>query len=98
MKRKQCKLSDFKIIQELGKGGFGTAYRATRNSDGLDVCLKEIPLRCDFSEHIPQEAKMLSNLKNEYIIKFYGSFVDSGNCYIVMEYAPEGSLEDLIQV
>ena len=40
-----CRLSDFTIIGKLGKGGFGSAYLARRNSDGLKVCLKVVSLR-----------------------------------------------------
>ena len=98
----QCEtytLSDFTILKPLGKGGFGTAYLARRNSDELEVCLKEIPLNKGVSEQeIELEARMLSELNNEYIIRSYGSFAESGNFYIVMEYASEGSLADMIAV
>ena len=93
------KLSDFTIIKELGKGGFGTVYLARRNSDELEVCLKEIPLNKGVSEQeIELEAKMLSEFNYEHIIRYYGSFIESGNFYIVMEYATEGSLADMIAV
>ena len=66
----QCEtytLSDFTILKPLGKGGFGTAYLARRNSDELEVCLKEIPLNKVVSEQeIEKEAKMLSELNNEH--------------------------------
>ena len=94
-----CSLSDFTIIKELGKGGFGRAYLVRRNSDGVELCLKEIPLKegvC--SEETEREAKMLSELNHEHIIKYYGSFIESGNFYIIMEYAAEGSLADMIDV
>ena len=93
------RLSDFTIIRKLGKGGFGSVYLASRISDGVELCLKEIPLKKGVcSEETEREAKMLSELNNEHIIKYYGSFVESGNFYIVMEYAGEGSLADLITV
>ena len=98
----QCepyKLSDFTILKRLGKGGFGTAYLVRRNSDELEVCLKEIPLNKVVSKQkIEGEAKMLSELNSAHVIKYYGSFAESWNFYIVMEYAAEGSLADMIAV
>ena len=94
-----CKLSDFTIVGKLGKGGFGSAYLARRNSDEMEVCLKSIPLRNGVSEkQVEREAQMLSELNNEHIIRYYGSFVESDTFIIVMEYAAAGSLEDLIIV
>ena len=93
------KLSDFTTIKELGKGGFGTAYLVRRNSDGVELCLKKIPLKegvC--SEETEREAKMLSELNHEHIIKYYGSFIESDFFCIVMEFAAEGSLADMIAV
>ena len=92
-------LTDFTIIKKLGKGGFGSAYLSHRNSDGMQVCLKIIPLNNGVSpQQIEREAKMLSELNNEHIIKYYGSFVESGSFYIVMEYAEEGSLAEMTAV
>ena len=94
-----CKLSDFSIIKQLGNGGFGCAYLARRNVDEAEVCLKVIPMRSGISEQqIEREAKMLSELKNQHVIRYYGSFVESGVFFIIMEYAKEGSLEDMISV
>ena len=93
------KLSDFTTIKHLGKGGFGRAYLVRRNSDEVELCLKEIPLKegvC--SEETEREAKMLSGLKDQHIIKYYGSFIESGTFYIVMEYAAKGNLADMIDV
>ena len=97
--RETYRLSDFTIARKLGQGGFGSAYLARRNSDGLDICLKKIPLRNGVSEQqIEREAKLLSELHDDHVIKYYGSFVESDFLYIVMEYASQGSLNDLITV
>ena len=97
--RETYRLSDFTIVRKLGQGGFGSAYLARRNSDGLDVCLKSVALNNGTSEQqIVREATMLSELQNDNVIKYYGSFVESGSFFIVMEYASEGSLAEIINV
>ena len=86
-------------MRKLGKGGFGAAYLARRNSDGIELCLKVVSLNNRVSkEEIEREARILSSLKDGHIIRYYGSFAESGNYYIVMEYAREGSLAKLIGV
>ena len=90
------RLSDFTLVRKLGKGGFGSAYLVHRISDGAELCLKRIPMNT--GAQIEREAKMLSELNSQYIIKYHGSFVESGYFYILMEYAAEGSLADLINV
>ena len=96
-----CKytLSDFTINKNpLGEGGFGKVYRAPRNSDEVEVCLKQIPLDKLSKRELELEAKILSESNYKHVIGYYGSFIESGNFYIVMEYAAEGSLRTMIRV
>lgn len=43
------------------------------------------------------EAEFLRVITGPTIIKFYESFIENQNIYIVMEYAEGGSLADLIR-
>ena len=93
-------LSDFTIVKQLGQGGFGSAYLAVYNPHLKEVCLKFIPLKNNKAskQSAIEEAKTLSQLEDEHIIKSYGSFVEDDQVCIVMEYAPGGSLHDEIEV
>ena len=88
--------SDFSLIQPLGSGSFGRTYLYQRKSDGEYVCIKKIQLRRGAS--VERENKILSELKSQYVIKYYGSFIEDGQLCIVMEYASAGCLSDLIKV
>ena len=35
-------MNDFKVIQTLGKGSFGTVYKVKRKTDGLFYALKKV--------------------------------------------------------
>ena len=94
-----CKLSDFTIKKQLGRGGFGSAYLAVHNTDKKEVCLKFIPLYGgSATKSALDEAKTLSQLEDVHIIKYYGSFVEENQFCIVMEYAAKGTLYDEIEV
>ena len=99
----QYTLSDFTDFRKLGEGGFGCAYLARKKCDGDRVCIKMISLERGSSDRSAiREAETLSKLDYVNIIKYHGSFTcESGSdqvLCIVMEYAPYGSLQDLIQV
>ena len=94
-----CTLSAFTLNRKLGEGGFGCTYYARRKSDGLEVCLKMIRLKNGISQRqIAREATVLSELNDPHVIHYYGSFAESNVLFIMMEYAQEGSLKDLINV
>ena len=92
--------SDFKLIKPLGAGGFGSVYLAQHKDCQNPVCIKFIHLSGgELSKQQPQkEAQTLSELHNDHIIKYYGSFKEKDYLCIIMEYATKGSLEDLIKV
>ena len=99
----QYTLSDFTDFRKLGEGGFGCAYLARKKCDGDLVCIKMINLKKGSSHRSAiREAETLSKLDDANIIKYHGSFTCENGCdqvlCIVVEYAPYGSLQDLIQV
>ena len=83
----------------LGSGAFGSVYLAKRIADERVVCIKFIKLEGGSSiKATVKESEMLSSLKNNHIIEYYGSFVEHDVLCIVMEYAQHGSLQDVISV
>ena len=95
-----CQLSDFTLVQQLGQGGFGSAYLALHNPTQQKVCLKFITLYGGSSslKSADEEGKTLSQLEDDHIIKYYGSFVEDDQFCIAMEYAAGGSLYEAITV
>ena len=90
---------EFKIIKEIGKGGFGRVMQVLSKSDNKYYAIKEIPIKNVTKEKIENsknEAVILSKFNNENIVKYYGSSEDKNNIYILMEFCNGENLKDFI--
>ena len=90
---------EFKIIKELGKGGFGRVIQVSSESDNNHYALKEIPIKGETKEKIESfqnEATILSKFDCENIVKYYDSSKDANNIYILMELCDGKNLRNFI--
>ena len=90
---------EFKIIKELGKGGFGRVIQVLSESDNKHYALKEIPIKGETIEKIESfqnEATILSKFDCENIVKYYDSSKDANNIYILMELCDGKNLRNFI--
>ena len=89
-------LSDFNILNELGRGSYGTVYKVQAKKCNHTVfVLKKIPMKHLKPKHqreALQEVQILKKLTHPNIITYYTSFVESECLYILMEYAAGGDL------
>jgi eukaryotic-like serine/threonine-protein kinase len=83
-------LSDYQIIEEIGRGGFATIYHARQKSLGKEVAIKCLaPLKQQNSEQIVRfrrEAETMATLTHDNIITVFDYAFYNGSYYIVMEY------------
>ena len=89
-------LKDFKIICELGRGSYGTVYKAESLLNNKECVLKKIEinnLKPKHRKNAVKEVEILKKVRHENIIKFYNSFVEDSCLYIVMEYASGGDFQ-----
>eukprot|EP00834_Sanchytrium_tribonematis_P006963 NODE_570_length_5905_cov_0.420944.p2 type:complete len:309 gc:universal NODE_570_length_5905_cov_0.420944:3148-2222(-) len=91
--------SHFVRQNRIGKGSFGSVYKGYNAESGEAVAIKVINLEQaeDEIEDIQQEIQILSQLDCPFITKFYASFLETTNLWIVMEYAAGGSCLDLLK-
>jgi serine/threonine protein kinase len=95
----------YEIRQEIGQGAFGRVYVAFESALERMVAVKEV-LRNDNvagpnnfqqgRQKFEREAKLLSLFNNPYIVTVYKLIQNADSVYLVLEYAPNGSLKGLI--
>jgi polar amino acid transport system substrate-binding protein len=91
----------YRIVRQIGRGGFGFVYLAEDTLLAEQVAIKElIPALVGDEVMLRRflaEAKATMRLTHRQIVRTYNVFSESGNYYIVMEYMPGGSLELVLQ-
>lgn len=95
------RLGRFRIESILGDGGMGVVYRAHNLTNGEDVALKVLrPNGGDVAQAIRRfrkEARLLSNIRNQYVTQLYDTGQDRGLHYIAMEFVDGTNLKDWIE-
>ncbi|KAL3424481.1 hypothetical protein PVAG01_03762 [Phlyctema vagabunda] len=91
-------LKDYRLGECLGKGAFGSVYKAFNWGTGEAVAVKQIKLG-DLPKSelrmIEAEIDLLKNLNHDNIVKYLG-FVKSADCLnIILEYCENGSLHSI---
>ena len=93
-----CDFGDYVLEAELGRGGMGIVYRATRNSDGLPVAVKMI-LKGDFAtetdrQRFDSEAYAAAKLNHPNIIPIYEIGEVQGRGFFCMKLIQGQSLAE----
>lgn len=95
------KSSDFEFHEELGKGAHGIVIKVKSLKNDKTYVIKKIDL-LQFKKRnkndVHKEAQILRKLKHPNIIRCYNSFVEGNILFIVMEYAENGDLHQVIHL
>lgn len=94
--REEGKVSThYQLGNAIGRGQFGTVYRALNLNTGQMVAIKRIPVDGLKEEEITQlmrEVELVKRLSHPSIVKYEGMARDHDTLSIVLEYAENGSL------
>ncbi len=94
----------YRILAQVGKGGFGAVYKAadTKLGDRV-VALKEmnqsglnVQEAAEATENFKREALLLAGLTHPNLPRIYDHFFDAGHWYLVMDFIEGETLEDML--
>jgi serine/threonine protein kinase len=92
--RVEQRLGDYRLIRPLGRGGFAEVYLGEQIYLKKPVAIKLLRAQVSKSqqEEFLREARHLANLVHPCIVRVLHFAVERGIPYLVMEYAPNGTL------
>nr|WP_239153240.1 serine/threonine-protein kinase [Virgisporangium aliadipatigenens] len=94
----------YRLIEPLGVGGMGRVWHAWDQILGRDVAIKEIvppeellaTERDDMRRRTLREARAAARLNHPNVVRVYDVFETGDKPWIVMEYVPSRSLQEVI--
>ncbi|CAO1389042.1 unnamed protein product [Diamesa hyperborea] len=93
---KDWSLANFDIGRPLGRGKFGNVYLArekqTKFVIALKVLFKKQITEQRIEHQVRREIEIQSHLRHPNILRMYGFFHDDSRIYLILEYAPKGTL------
>ncbi|KAL4921193.1 hypothetical protein BDW62DRAFT_175117 [Aspergillus aurantiobrunneus] len=93
-----AELKDYQLGDCLGRGAFGSVYRALNWNTGETVAVKQIKL-VDLPKSelrvIMLEIDLLKNLDHANIVKYHGFVKSAETLNIILEYCENGSLHSI---
>ncbi|KAK6589549.1 hypothetical protein RS030_203196 [Cryptosporidium xiaoi] len=93
--------NNYRIIEYVGKGQFGSTYKVENIIDNeiwLAKCIDLSQMDDDDKKRSLQEAEIMKNISNPYVIKCHESFIyDDIYLVIVMEYCNNGDIGKVIE-
>lgn len=94
-------LGDFNILRTLGTGSFGRVHLVQSKHNqrfyAVKVLKKAQVVKMKQVEHTNDERRMLQEVKHAFLITLWGTFQDSKNLYMVMDFVEGGELFSLLR-
>ena len=94
-------LSDFAIQRTLGTGSFGRVHLVQSKHNqrfyAIKVLKKAQVVKMKQIEHTNDERRMLQKVRHPFLVTLWGTFQDSKNLYMVMDFVEGGELFSLLR-
>jgi serine/threonine protein kinase len=93
-------IGQYKIVEEIGRGGMATVFKAHQPSIDRHVAIKILPTQFahdpSFVKRFEREAKAIAALEHPHILPLYDFGTQDGLTYMVMRYIKGGDLSNLM--
>lgn len=94
-------LKDFTLQRTLGTGSFGRVHLVQSKHNhrfyAIKVLKKAQVVKMKQVEHTNDERRMLCRVKHPFLVTLWGTFQDSKNLYMVMDFVEGGELFSLLR-
>ncbi len=89
-------LGNYRLVRLLGEGGFANVYLGEHFYLKTFAAIKLLQMRVvkDDQEDFLAEARTIANLAHPNIVRILDFGVENGSPFLVMEYAPNGTLRE----
>ena len=95
------RVGPFELERKLGVGGMGVVYLATYLKNGRKMAVKVLPPELTTDQKLVRrflrEMAILSKLRHDNIVRYYGGGKDKTQHFYAMEYMDGGSVEQLLK-
>jgi hypothetical protein len=93
-------LGQYRILEQIGRGGMATVYKAYQPSLDRYVAVKVLPpylaQTANFAARFQREARAIARLNHPNILPVYDSGQEGELSYIVMRYVEAGTLQEML--
>lgn len=90
----------FRLLDQLGRGGMGTVWRAIDTATGAIVAIKYLHRTLaedeEYVARFEREAEVIRRIQSNHVVKMLGMGRDDGQPFIAMELVEGQSLRDLL--
>ncbi|XP_018047045.1 PREDICTED: serine/threonine-protein kinase PLK4 [Atta colombica] len=90
-------IEEYEVLNLLGKGGYGSVYRARCRRSGVEVAIKMIDKKmmqiAGMMDRVRQEVEIHIKLKHPAILEAYTCFENANYVYLVLELCRNGELQ-----
>src|SRR5438270_3875777 len=97
MDRTGQQLGNYRLLRPLGQGSFANVYLGTHLHLNNLVAIKVLHMRLVGSnlEQFRNEARTIASLRHPHIVRVFDFGEENDVCFLVMDYAPNGTLRQL---
>ena len=87
----------YKINKVIGKGAFGTVFKAFELCSGRRVAIKQVKIDSHNKNLVLKEIDVLKKVEHPNIVNYYNFLKEDNYIFIIMEFLEGGTLKEYIQ-